>query len=127
LSDTQRTPEPMVGIIYLVGDKLFIDSTPLSAARLYGENLVHERGHDEYWAQLGKMGAAPRAGYDEFPRGRVAYGNKIGKFIFLADVCILGEKKVLDAILARLHLPTQDTETGTVNIYQCNRCLGRIR
>jgi hypothetical protein len=117
----------MVGIIYLVGDELFIDSTPLSGAGHYGVHLIHDRGHDEYWGQLVKMGVVPRAGYEEFPRGRVAYGNKSGKFILLADVCILRENKVLFAILSRLLMPVQDTETGTVSIYRCFRCLGRIR
>jgi hypothetical protein len=116
-----------VGIFYVIGDKLFLESTSLSRAGHHGDNLVHERSHYEYWAQLVKMGAVPRAGCEDFPRGRVAYGNKIGKFFLLADACILDENKVLDSILTRLHLPTQDTETGTVSIYRCHRCLGRIR
>ena len=115
----------MLGIIYLVGDKLWIDSTPLSAAGHHGDNLVHERSHYEYWAQLVKMGAVPRAGCEDFPRGRVAYGNKIGKFFLLADACILRENKVLDAIMSRLHLPVDDTETGTAPIYRCHLCLRR--
>jgi len=117
----------MVGIIYLVGEKIFIDSTPLSGAGHYADHLIHDRGHDEYWGQLVKMGAVPRAGYEEYPRGRIAYSNASGKFILLADVCILRENKVLYAILSRLHMPVQDTETGTVSIYRCFRCLGRIR
>ncbi len=115
----------MVGIIYLVGDKLFIDCTPLSGAGHYGDHLIHDRGHDEYWSQLVKIGAVPRGGYEEFPRGRVAYGDKSGKFVLLADVCILRENKVLDAILSRLHMPVQDTEAGTVSIYRCYHCLRR--
>jgi len=125
LSDVQRTLEPMLGIIYLVGDKLWIDSTPLSAARRNGDHLVHERSHYEYWAQLVKMGAVPRAGCEDFPRGRVAYVNDTGKFILLADACILRENKVLDAFLSRLHLPVDDTETGTAPIYRCHLCLRR--
>ena len=127
MSDVQRMLEPMVGIIYLVGDNLFIDSTPLSGAGQYADHLIHDRGHDEYWAQLVKMGAVPRAGYEEFPRGRVAYSNESGKFILLADACILRENKVLYAILSRMNMPVQDTETGTVSIYRCHRCLGRSR
>jgi len=117
----------MVGIIYLVGDKLFIDSTPLSGAGHYADHLIHDRGHDEYWAQLVKMGAVPSGGYEEFPRGRIAYSNESGKFILLADICILDKDKVLDAILTRLHMPVEDTDTGTVSIYRCYRCLGRSR
>jgi hypothetical protein len=117
----------MVGIVYLVGDKIFIDSTPLSGAGQYADHLIHDRGHDEYWAQLVKTRAVPRAGYEEFPRGRVTYGNASGKFVLFADACILRENKVLYAILSRLNMPVQDTETGTVSIYRCHRCLGRSR
>jgi hypothetical protein len=115
----------MVGIFYLVGDKLWIDSTPLSGAGHYADHLIHDRGHDEYWTQLVKMGAVPSGGYEEFPRGRVAYGNKSGKFILLADICILDKDKVLDAILTRLHTPVEVTETGTASIYRCYHCLNR--
>ena len=116
---------PEVGIFYVIGDKLFLESTSLSRAGHHGDNLVHERSHYEYWAQLVKMGAVPRAGCEDFPRGRVAYGNKIGKFFLLADACILREAKVLDAIMSRLHLPVDDTETGTAPIYRCHLCLRR--
>jgi hypothetical protein len=125
MSDEQQTREPMVGIIYLVGGKLFIDSTPLSGAGHYADHLIHDRGHDEYWSQLVMIGAVPSGGYEEFPRGRIAYSNESGKFILLVDACILRENKVLYAILSRLHMPVQDTETGTVSIYRCFRCLGR--
>jgi hypothetical protein len=117
----------MLGIIYVVGDKLFIDSTPLSAAGHYADHLIHDLGHEEYWSQLVKMGAVLSGGYEEYPRGRIAYSNASSKFILLADACILRENKVLYAILSRLHMPVQDTETGTVSIYRCFRCLGRSR
>ena len=67
LSEAQQTEEPMVGIIYLVGDKLFIDSTPLSGAGHYADHLIHDRGHDEYWSQLVKMGAVPSGGIRRVP------------------------------------------------------------
>jgi hypothetical protein len=116
---------PHVGIFFVVGDKLFIDSTPLSAAGHYADHLIHDRGHDEYWAQLVKMGAVPGTGYEDYPRGRVAYDNKSGEFILLADACILHENKVLDAIMSRQHLPIDDMETGTAPIYRCHLCLRR--
>jgi hypothetical protein len=44
MTRSQR-PAPEVGIIYLVGDKLFIDSTPINRAGSYGDHLIHERDH----------------------------------------------------------------------------------
>jgi hypothetical protein len=97
--------EPKVGVLFLVGGKLLIDSTPLSQAGHYGHHLIHERGHDEYWGQLVKMGAVPGAEYEEYPRGRVAYDTKRGKFTLLADKCILDKKSIVGKIVSVMNLP----------------------
>jgi hypothetical protein len=116
-----------VGIIYLVGEKLLIDSTPLAQAGSYGDSAIHERDHISYWAELVKSGKVPSSEYEEFPRGRVAYDTKTGKFTLLADKCILRRKGVVKKILSGMNLPPKDTETGTDSHYRCFRCLGRNR
>ena len=123
--DTKPKPSPRVGIVYLVGDKLFIDSTPVAQAGTYGDCLFHERDHCQYWAQLVSSRAVPDAEYEEQPRGRVSYNEKTGKYTLLADRCILGRKSLVSKILSRMHLPARGTETGTDSHYRCFRCLGR--
>ena len=115
---------PKVGIIYLVGDKLWIDATPLTDAGRFGDFAIHECDHYQYWAQLVSSGAVPDAEYEEHPRGRVAYNEKTGKYTLLADRCILGRKRLVRKILSRLHLPVRGTETATDSHYRCFRCLG---
>jgi hypothetical protein len=122
---TERTPH--VGIVYVVGRKLWIDATPLGGAGNFGDFAIRERDHHEYWAQLVSSGAAPDAEYEEYPRGRVAYNTKTGKYTLLADRCILGRKSLVRKILSRLHLPPNETEIGTDSHYRCFRCLGRER
>jgi hypothetical protein len=122
-----KTAEPAVGIIFLVGDKLLIDSTPLSQAGHCGHLLIHERGHDEYWGQLFKMGGVPGAEYEEYPRRRVAYDTKRGKFTLLADKCILDKKSIVSKIVSVMKLPVGGTETDTDPHYRCYRCLERGR
>jgi len=61
--------------------------------------------HEQYWRQLVKKGVAPETGYTEFPRGRVSYDRRSGQFILLADRCILRQRKLVGAILSRMHLP----------------------
>jgi hypothetical protein len=116
--------EPKVGICYLVGRKLLIDSTPLSQAGRHGDNFIHERDHIQYWEQLVSTGAVPP---EERPRGRVAFNERTGKYTLLADKCILGKKSLVAKIVPRLNLPPKDTETGTDKHYRCFRCLGRGR
>jgi len=122
---TRSTPK--VGIVYLVGDKLWLDATPLTEAGHFGDFAIHERDHYQYWAQLVRGGAVPDAQYEEYPRGRVAYNTKTAKFLLLADRCILGRKSLVSKIFSRLHLPPKETETGTDSHYRCSRCLGRSR
>ena len=118
---------PRVGIFYLIGVELFIDSTPLTQAGRYGEFRIHERGHIDYWAELVKGGRVPLSEYEEFPRGRVAYHPKSGKFGLLADNCILSREQVVGKIFSQLFIPLKDTVIGTDSHYRCFRCMGLSR
>ena len=118
---------PKVGIIYLVREELLIDSTPLAQAGHYGDFRIHERSHIDYWAELVKCGKVPNSEYEEFPRGRVAYHTKSGKFGLLADNCILSQEKVLGKIFSQLNIPLENTVIGTDSHYRCFRCLGHSR
>jgi hypothetical protein len=118
---------PNVGIIYLVGDKLWIDATPLARAGNFGDFSFHERYHFQYWQQLVKQRAVPDTEYDRYPRGRVSYARKSGKFELLAGPCILSERSLVAAILLQMNLASRGTETGTDSLYRCFRCLGRNR
>ena len=81
----EESTSPRVGIIYLVGLELLIDSTPLAEAGHYGEFRIHECSHIAYWEQLVKSRKVPNTEYEQFPRGRIAYHPKSGKFGLLAD------------------------------------------
>ena len=43
-----ESPEPRVGILYLVGRKLLVDSTPLAQAAMHGDNFIHDLDHISY-------------------------------------------------------------------------------
>jgi hypothetical protein len=118
---------PRVGITYLVGGEILIDSTSLDQAGRYGDFRIHERGHIDYWAQLVKSGKVPISEYEEFPRGRVAYYTKSGKFGLLADNCILSQEGIVNKILSQLHIPQKDIDMGTDSHYRCFHCLGHSR
>ena len=116
-----------VGIIYLVGEKLWIETTPVARAGSFGDFAFHERYHFQYWEQLVKQRVVPDTEHDRYPRGRVSYDRKSGKFELLADRCILGEKSLVAAILLEMNLPARRTETSTDNLYRCFRCSGHSR
>lgn len=118
---------PSVGIMYVVRGKLLIDATPLTQAGRYGDFAIHERGHISFWNQLVRSGRVPDSEYEQFPRGRVAYDIKAGKFTLLADRCILRRKNIVGKILSRLQIPLKNTEVGADSDYRCFRCLGHSR
>ena len=127
MSDGKSMRAPNVGIIYLVGDRLWIETTPVAQAMNVGDYAFHEHDHQGYWRLLVKAGVVPNSEYERYPRGRVSYNKKNGIFTFLADRCILREKKLVNAILSLMHVPARGTETGTDSLYRCVRCLGRSR
>jgi len=127
VSKRKPTRAPEVGIIYLVGEKLWIDSTAVARAMNFGDYAIHECDHQRYWEQLVKRGEAPDTGDDRYPRGRVSYNRGSDKFTLLADRCILGRKSLVAAIFLRMRLPARDTEIGTDSLYRCLRCLERSR
>lgn len=122
-----KPPEPKVGVIYLVKGKLLIDSTPLSKAVWYGDHLIHDRNHDEYWAQLVGAGTVSDDEYEKHPRGRVAFNEKTGLYTLLADRCILGKKSLVAKIVSHMSLPVGRTKIDMDPHYRCYRCLGQSR
>ena len=116
-------PEPRLGIFWLVGGKLLMESIPRSAAEPYGGLLTHPRGHSELWREYQRAGAVPAdMDYDQPPRGRVMFNMRSQRFTLLADRCILQDKNLVTRIMLELKLP-KNTETDTDSRYRCFKCL----
>ena len=61
--------------------------------------------------------------YDEFPRGRISFHQGEGKFLLLADPCIVANQTRLGRVMTVMRLPRENTATGTDLHYRCSRCL----
>jgi hypothetical protein len=122
---TISRPEPLVGIFWLVGKRLIIDTMPLSKAGDYGQFKIYEGDHVTLWSEMEKRGEVPRdSAYEEHPRGRVNYNTKTEKFTLFMDRCILREQDVVKKLMSLMHLPA-DTEFLTDGHYRCFQCLER--
>lgn len=116
-------PEPRVGIFWLIGQRVIIDTTALSEAGDYGDFRIYEGDHMTFWAEIEKRGEAPRgSAYEEHPRGRTNFNTKSQKFTLFADACILRKKNVVKGLLRLMYLP-EDTALSTDEHYRCFRCL----
>ena len=120
-------PEPQVGIFWLVGTRLVIDTTPLSEAGDYGDFKIHEGDHVTVWAGMERRGEVPRdADYEEHPRGRANFNTRTQRFTLYADACILRKKNIVAKLMRLMHLP-DDTALSTDEHYRCFRCLAGKR
>ncbi len=122
----ESTPahEPRLGIFWLLGDKLILDSTPLSMAEPYGTALTHPTGHIDYWERLQHTGAIPAdVPYEEPPRGRVVFDKRDERFRLYADKCILSRREAVGRIMDAMHLPVDKTTEGRDEHYRCFECL----
>lgn len=116
-----RSDEPMVGIFWLYGERLVIDCTPLSQAERYGDCYIHPRGHLDWWTELQRRHAVPGdLEYEDPPRGRVHFNTRSGRFLLLADACILNKLDVVHSIITTLHLPPEKTDLDHDLHYRCN-------
>jgi len=120
----EMSPEPKVGIFWLVGGKLMVDVTPTSHAETYGECLGHAKGHFEYWTELQHAGViSQNTEYEDPPRGRVVFNVRTRKYILYADKCIRKKSKVVRKILRDFGLPEDGTILSSDEHYRCRVCL----
>ena len=119
-------PESRVGIFWIFGGEVILDTTPVSEAEPYGEARGHPLGHLEHWTELQRTGAVFREfEYDDLPRGRVVYFPMRREFVLYADPCILQRKNFVRRIMAQMNLPHNRTRISSDEHYQCLYCLCR--
>jgi hypothetical protein len=117
-----------VGILFVHDNYVWIDSTPVAQATLYGDALTHDKGHDAYWEELQASGSVPwDEEYDECPRGRVCYDTKTKTFHLFLDRCILKRQELVERIICAMNLPPgRLTEIELDSHYRCPGCMHRL-
>lgn len=113
---------PAVGVFFVHGNNLWIDSTPADEAPLYGDMRSHDGSHEDYWEQLRAGNAAPKdEEYDECPRGRVCYDTKQRVFRIYLDKCIRERRGMVFRIIRAMNLPPT-TRAELDSHYKCPKC-----
>jgi hypothetical protein len=125
-SELTHQKQQMVGIFWLIEDRLVLDTTLLSEAEPYGDCLTHGKSHIDFWTEQQALGTVPHdIEYEEYPRGRVVYNVKTERFTLYADRCILARKSLVGEMKKTMHLPTAQTDVmtdGPLGHYRCYRC-----
>jgi hypothetical protein len=121
-SPAKRKQTSEVGVLFVHGDRLWIDATPVDEAVLYGDVKTHDRSHEAVWEQLQSRGSVPGdEEYDECPRGRVCYDTKQRIFRLYLDSCIRENKGMVARIIRAMSLPSA-TRVELDPHYKCPRC-----
>ena len=121
MTEDQR---PEVGIFFVVGDELFIESTPLSSAEPYGEDfLIHPGDHASFWKRVIKVKESlSGVSYDYYPRGRALFNGKKKRYWVYLDKCALRDPGVIAEIISEFHLPEDKVEVHHDSRYRCHTC-----
>jgi hypothetical protein len=83
-----RVPE--VGIVYLIGEDLFMDGVPAKDAEDYGEFKIYDRDHFSWFenelAYIHSISSIVKGKeYEDFPRGRVSYSKLEDMYYILSS------------------------------------------
>jgi hypothetical protein len=75
--------ESTVGIFWLVGKRLIVDTTPLSQAGNYGEFKIHDGDHITFWSAMEERGEVPRnSDYEEHLAGASITTRELSSSLF---------------------------------------------
>jgi hypothetical protein len=126
---------PQIGIFWRVqaanGDaSLLVDCVSITKAEIYGEFLTYG-AHYEYWSKLAVLdddelrnNSIPTAvrwtEYEEWPRGRIVFHQRTGRFTLYADRR-LWQPSIIQEIMRRFSVPANRTDVSSDPHYVSNR------
>jgi len=121
-ADSISSQVVLVGILFVVNDRVLVESSQLSEAELGAEFADHRRGHEAFWSDLQHEGRVPRdQEYVEFPRGRSVFNRLTGHHVLYLDRCIIKRPDLVREIKRRLQLPAR-VEISRDSHYRCPVC-----
>jgi hypothetical protein len=114
---------PRVGIFYVIGVDLYVESIPRSEGEAWGDFKTYPNGHMEYWAVLTKqLKLSSCLSYDFYPRGQVSYAKTQDTYMLYLDRCLIKNRQTIRLIKRELCLLKQRAELSTNEHYQCSIC-----
>jgi hypothetical protein len=116
-----RAHPPRVGIFYVIGVDLYVESLPMIEGEDWGDFKTYPNGHMEYWAVLTKRLKLPSClAYDFYPLGRASYAKVQNTYMLYLDRCLVKSRQTIRWIKRELCLFNQKVELLTDEHYQCS-------
>jgi len=118
-----RAHVPRVGIFYVIGVDLHMESIPKSDGEDWGDFKTYSYGHMEYWSILTKrLKLSSCLSCDFYPRGRVSYAKPHDTYMPYLDRCLVKKRQTIRLFKRELCLRKQRVELSTDEHYQCSIC-----
>ena len=120
----EESREPEIGIFYIIGNELLIDSVPVREVPAQGGYKVFDKIHKIWWQEIQRELISFKAltkgrNYNYYPRGRVTYIVHEDRYYVLLDKAILKNKKKVDNIVKSFKLPYGKYEIQQDSHYNC--------
>lgn len=105
-----------VCLFFYVKGKFLIHGCKLEQAESYGDFIVYPDSHWEIWDRE-YSDKIPDVDFDYFPRGRVAYDKREGKYLIYFDACLAEE--IQDFVEQHYK---GEAKLAQDEHYQCHKC-----
>ena len=105
----------MVGIFFVVNNRLLLHSCSLEEAEKYGDFLNYPKSHMDIWEEF--YYKKYRVDFDFYPRGRIIYNIKEQTYYIYYDKCIEKDIENLGIIPENQNVKLQKDFH-----YQCHKC-----
>ena len=121
---SSKTRTPHVGIFFMDGERIFMESTPVEKGEACAGFVNHPGAHETYWEHLQAMNLVARDElYECVPRGRALFNQASRQFVVYVDKCILRKPHIVRSIKAQLGLPSRTEIRADDMHYRCSTCL----
>lgn len=123
IESLRKARAPEVGIIYVIKDKLWINSIPQEEAEKDAGGKRRYFSHYAYWRSITKLNPDLN-GYDfsHFPRGRIVFDKDDETFYAYLDNHIISDQALMKRILQEMNLTSEKIAIETDHIYRCAQC-----
>lgn len=116
--------EPQLAVFwYIPESNTFIGDRGHTSEGIYSGNFCQlDYNHSQRWDTWKKAYRLPNVQYDHYPRGRIIFNSKTGKYIVVCDPCIADREKVKRSLCYEYGLDRSKVTWETDEDYDCNEC-----
>jgi len=122
--ELEESSSPYLGLFYVIDEDLHWEGVPLGSAQDSSYFRIYPKMHPTFWNNTILKNRPELDKFDayHFPRGRVVYDKKFGRYELVADKCITRKEEIISQIIKKMKLPQKHTKILGDRHYECSEC-----